>query len=149
MSKVAVVTGASSGVGRATAIALARAGWEVTLVARREAALARTVEMAPVEARGRMHIAPGDIVDKSAVEAMANEVLAKFGRIDALVNAAGTNIPERSLEKMTEARYREVFDVNLTGALNTIQALLPAMRKQQGGTIVNINSICRNSRWRA
>jgi NADP-dependent 3-hydroxy acid dehydrogenase YdfG len=130
MSKIAVVTGASSGVGRATAITLATAGWDVTLIARREAALKKTVDMAPA-----------DIVDKFAVEAIAKSVLAKHGRIDALVNAAGTNIPERSLEKMTEARYREVFDVNLTGALNTIQAFLPAMRAQQGGTIVNINSI--------
>jgi NADP-dependent 3-hydroxy acid dehydrogenase YdfG len=128
-------------VGRATAIALAQAGWEVTLVARREAALAKTIEMAPSDTRPRMHLAPGDIIDKRTVETIARNVLEKFGRIDALVNAAGTNIPERSLEKMTEARYREVFDVNLTGALNTIQAFLPAMRKQQAGTIVNINSI--------
>jgi len=141
MSKIAVVTGASSGVGRATAITLATAGWEVTLIARREAALKKTVEMASADARQRMHVAAGDIVDRSAVEAIAKSVLAKHGRIDALINAAGTNIPERSLEKMTEARYREVFDVNLTGALNTIQAFLSAMRKQQGGTIININSI--------
>src|SRR4051794_16736746 len=104
MAKVAVVTGASSGVGRATAISLARAGWEVTLMARRREALEKTVEMAPEEARGRMHLWPGDIVDKGAVEAMARSVLERFGRIDALVNAAGTNIPERSLEKMTDAR---------------------------------------------
>jgi NADP-dependent 3-hydroxy acid dehydrogenase YdfG len=141
MTNVAVVTGASSGVGRATAIALAVAGWEVTLVARRAEALRKTVELAPADARPRMHLAPCDIVDKAAVATVAANVLVGFGRIDALVNAAGTNIPERSLEKMTEARYREVFDVNLTGALNTIQAFLPTMRKQQGGTIVNINSI--------
>ena len=141
MANVAVVTGASSGVGRATAIALASAGWEVTLIARRAEALKKTVEMAPAAARGRMHVTPADIVDRVAVERIAADVLGRFGRIDALVNAAGTNIPERSLEKMTEARYREVFDVNLTGALNTIQAFLPAMRTQQGGTIVNINSI--------
>lgn len=141
MSKIAVVTGASSGVGRATAITLATAGWDVTLIARRQAALAKTVEMAPAEVRSRMHLAPGDIVDKSAIDAIAKLVLSTHGRIDALVNAAGTNIPERSLEKWTEARFREVFDVNLTGALNTIMAFLPAMRSQQGGTIVNINSI--------
>lgn len=141
MAKIALVTGASSGVGRATAIALAAAGWEVTLIARRSDALRKTVELAPPDARPRMHLAPGDIVDQSAVQAIASAVLAKHGRIDALVNAAGTNIPERSLEKMTDARYREVFDVNLTGALNAIQAVLPAMRQQQGGTIVNINSI--------
>ncbi|MDB5324020.1 MAG: Sepiapterin reductase [Phycisphaerales bacterium] len=127
--------------GRATAIALATDGWDVTLIARRQAALAKTVEMAPAEVRSRMHLAPGDIVDRPAIDAIAKSVLSMHGRIDALVNAAGTNIPERSLEKWTEARFREVFDVNLAGALNTIMAFLPAMRSQQGGTIVNINSI--------
>ena len=141
MPKIALVTGASSGVGRATAITLATAGWEVTLIARRADALKKTVDLAPPDARPRMHVAPADIVDKSAIESIVNTLLSKHTRIDALINAAGTNIPDRSLEKMTEARYREVFDVNLTGALNTIQAVLPAMRKQQGGTIVNINSI--------
>jgi NADP-dependent 3-hydroxy acid dehydrogenase YdfG len=141
MTKIALVTGASSGVGRAIAITLATAGWQVTLIARREEALKKTVDLAPADARPRMHLAPADIVNKSAIESIASAVLTKHGRIEALVNAAGTNIPDRSLEKMTEARYREVFDVNLTGALNTIQAVLPAMRKQQGGTIVNINSI--------
>lgn len=141
MAKMAIVTGASSGVGRATAIAMAAAGWEVTLCARRGEALAKTIEMAPADARGRMRAEALDIVDRAAVERVAGEVMARGGRIDALVNAAGTNIPERSLEKMTEARFREVFDVNLTGALNLIQAVLPAMRRQQGGTVVNVNSI--------
>lgn len=141
MSKIAVVTGASSGVGRATAISLAAAGWDLTLVARRQGALEKSVELAPADARGRMRLAAGDVVDKSFVESLAKDVLARHGRIDALVNAAGTNIPQRSLEVMNEERYHAVFDVNLTGALNTILAFLPAMRKQQGGTIVNINSI--------
>jgi len=141
MAKTAVVTGASSGVGRATAVALATAGWEVAILARREDALRKTVSMAPVDAQSRLHVHPCDIADKAAVESVARAFLDRFGRIDALVNAAGTNIPDRSLEKMTQERYREVFDVNLTGALNTIQAFLPTMRKQQGGTVVNINSI--------
>lgn len=141
MAKVAVVTGASSGVGRATGISLAAAGWEVVLLARREDALRKTVELAPADARGRMHARPCDIKSRAAVDAVAAEVLGKFDRVDALVNAAGTNTPERSLAVMTEERYRDVFDTNLTGALNTIQAFLPTMRKQQGGTIVNINSI--------
>lgn len=141
MAKVAVVTGASSGVGRATSIALAAAGWEVVLVARRADALTTTVEMAPAEASARMHARPGDIVDRTFVDAMAKDVLSRFQRVDVLVNAAGTNIPKRSLAEMTEERFREVFDVNLSGALYTIQAFLPAMRQQGGGTIVNINSI--------
>jgi NADP-dependent 3-hydroxy acid dehydrogenase YdfG len=139
--KTAVVTGASSGVGRATAIALAAAGWEVAILARREDALRKTVSMAPAEAQGRVHVHPCDIANKAAVEAVAKAFLDRFGRVDALVNAAGTNIPKRSLAEMTDERFREVFDVNLTGALNTIQAFLPTMRKQQGGTVVNVNSI--------
>jgi NADP-dependent 3-hydroxy acid dehydrogenase YdfG len=141
MANVAFVTGASSGVGRATAIALATAGWDVTLVARRAEALAKTVEMAPPDIRPRMRPVALDVVDKAAVERVAAEFLARAGRIDAVVNAAGTNIPDRSLAKMTDEKFHQVFDVNLSGALNTIQAFLPAMRKQQGGTIVNVNSI--------
>ena len=130
MPNIAVVTGASSGVGRATAITLATAGWEVTLLARRAEALQKTIDLAPPDARPRMHRAPCDITDNPAVQAIAQSVLARHGRIDALVNAAGTNIPDRSLEKMTQARYREVFDVNLTCALTTSPAFLPAMRQQ-------------------
>lgn len=141
MLKTAVITGASSGVGRATAISLASAGWEVALLARRADGLRKTIDLAPADARGRMHAYPCDIANKPAVEAVAEDFLGRFGRIDALVNAAGTNIPNRSLAEMTEERFREVFDVNLSGALNTIQAVLPTMRKQQGGTVVNVNSI--------
>ena len=141
MSKVAVITGASSGVGRATAISLATAGWQVICLARRDDALRKTVELASSEARERMYARPCDIKSKSAVDTLAADVLARFGRVDALINAAGTNVPDRALAVMTEERYRDVFDTNLTGALNTIQAFLPAMREQQGGTIVNINSI--------
>ncbi|HEY7120685.1 MAG TPA: SDR family oxidoreductase [Tepidisphaeraceae bacterium] len=141
MPRIAIVTGASSGVGRATAIALASAGWEVALIARRADALRKTVDLAPEGARPRLHPHPCDIVDNAAVASVVRSILQRFARIDALVNAAGTNIPNRSLADMTDQRFHEVFDVNLTGALNTIQAVLPAMRKQQGGTIVNINSI--------
>lgn len=140
MSKIAVVTGASSGVGRATAISLARAGWQVGLVARRKDALQKTAELA-LDVAANMHVYSLDIADKPAVEAMAKSMLDRFGRIDAVVNAAGTNIPDRSLASLTEEKYREVFDANLTGALYMVQAFLPAMRKQQGGAIVNINSI--------
>ena len=141
-TKTAIITGASSGVGRATAIALATAGWDVALLARRADALQKTISFASADAQSRMHAHPCDIANKSAVDAIVGTVLQRSGnRIDALVNAAGTNIPNRSLAEMTDQRFREVFDVNLTGALNTIQAVLPAMRKQQGGTVVNVNSI--------
>jgi NADP-dependent 3-hydroxy acid dehydrogenase YdfG len=140
MSKIAVITGASSGVGRATALSLARAGWRVGLAARRKDALQKTIELGS-EFSGNMNAFPLDIANRTAVNSMAKTMLEKYGRIDAVVNAAGTNIPDRSLANLTDEKYKEVFDANLVGALNVVQAFLPAMRKQQGGTIVNINSI--------
>jgi NADP-dependent 3-hydroxy acid dehydrogenase YdfG len=139
--KIAIVTGASSGVGRATALSLARAGYQVAMLARRGDRLQQAVNDAPAELRSRLLPSPCDIIERSAVESIVQGLLQRFGRIDALVNAAGTNIPDRSLAQFTDEKYRQVFDTNLTGALNTIRAVLPAMRKQQGGTIVNINSI--------
>ena len=141
LAKVAVITGASSGVGRATAIALATAGWQVACLARRVEALEKTREMAADGARSRLHLYPCDIAIREAVNQTIAAILSRFSRVDALVNAAGTNIPDRSLASMTEERFKEVFDVNLSGALYCIQAVLPAMRQQQGGTIININSI--------
>jgi NADP-dependent 3-hydroxy acid dehydrogenase YdfG len=140
-NKVAIVTGASSGVGRATALSLARAGFHVALLARRAERLNEIVSTAPAGLREKLHPHPADIADKPAVQSIVQKVLSQFGRIDALVNAAGTNIPDRSLAQLTDGKFQHVFDTNLTGALNTIQAVLPSLRKQQGGTIVNINSI--------
>jgi NADP-dependent 3-hydroxy acid dehydrogenase YdfG len=140
-SKVAIVTGASSGVGRATALSLARAGYDVALIARRADRLQQIMSEAPSDVRPRLHPQPADIADKPGIIGIVNQVLAQFQRIDVLVNAAGTNIPDRSLAQLTDERLKAVMDANLNGALNLIQAVLPAMRKQRGGTIVNINSI--------
>src|SRR4051812_33584931 len=105
MAKIALVTGASSGVGRATAISLAQAGWQVGITARRKEALQQTIEQAGT-AGGNMHIYAMDIANKSAVEAMAKSMLERFGRIDAIVNAAGTNIPDRALASLTDEKYK-------------------------------------------
>ena len=139
--KLAIVTGASSGVGRATTLSLAKAGYQVAMIARRADRLQQIANDSPTDLRNRLHPHPADIADKLAVTAIVQNLLAQFKRIDALVNAAGTNIPDRSLAQLTDEKLKAVMDANLTGALNLIQAVLPAMRKQQGGTIVNINSI--------
>ncbi|MEZ0267158.1 MAG: SDR family oxidoreductase [Phycisphaerae bacterium] len=136
-NKTAIVTGASSGVGRATAHALAAAGYDVACLARRADALQSTVAKDPA----RLHAYPCDITDRTAVDATVNSILTRFARVDVLINAAGTNLPDRTLASMTDEKFKAVFDVNLSGALYAIQAVLPAMRSQQGGTIVNINSI--------
>jgi NADP-dependent 3-hydroxy acid dehydrogenase YdfG len=140
-TKTAIVTGSSSGVGKATALSLAKAGYQVALIARRSDRLQQITSEAPADLRPRLHPHPADIADKPAVNTIVQKLLSQFGRIDALVNAAGTNIPDRSLAQLTDEKLQVVMDANLTGALNLIQAVLPAMRKQQGGTIVNINSI--------
>jgi NAD(P)-dependent dehydrogenase (short-subunit alcohol dehydrogenase family) len=137
--KIAVVTGASSGLGQAVAIKLAQRGWTVVAVARRPDALAQTIEMAK-PADSRITPMECDVSDPAAVEKMAATVLEKFGTVHALVNSAGTNTPDRSFANLSLKTYREVIDVNLTGAFLCIEAFLPAMRKQQSGTIVNISS---------
>src|SRR5215218_3644814 len=96
-SPVAVVTGAGSGVGRATVHKFAREGWDVVLIGRRADALTETIALAPAAARKRLVSHPCDLGDADAISAMARAVLKRFGRIDVLVNAAGANIPQRAL----------------------------------------------------
>jgi len=137
--KTAVVTGASSGLGQAVAVKLAQHGWSVVAVARRADALAETVEIAkPADERITPMVC--DVSDPAAVEKMAAEVLEKFGTVHALVNSAGVNTPDRSFANLSLKTFEHVMDINLRGAFLCIEAFLPAMRKQQNGTIVNISS---------
>lgn len=132
----AVVTGAGSGIGRAVALTLARQSWRVVLVGRRPDALEAT----------RTAAGPGaavfvcDLSCRAAVQRLATDVLARFGRVDALVNAAGTNTRRRALGELDPADYDRIVATNLHGAFYCTQQFLPAMRRQGGGTIVNINS---------
>lgn len=138
MSKVAVVTGAGSGVGRATAIKLAQQGWSVVLIGRTEGTLRATAELTKNAAA--CVATPLTIGDLEATNKLAAQVLSRFGRVDLLVNAAGTNVPKRSLEVLSMPDYHAMMDSNLNGAFYLIQAFLPAMRQQKSGTIVNIVS---------
>ncbi len=138
--KTAVVTGAGSGVGRATALKMAAAGWNVALVARRAATLDETIKLAG-EAGGRMLKCPCDIANNGEVEAMAKMVLVKFGAVHAVVNAAGTNTPERSIEKVSMETYLQIIEINMNGLFYLTRAFVPGMRQQREGTIVNVNSI--------
>jgi NAD(P)-dependent dehydrogenase (short-subunit alcohol dehydrogenase family) len=139
MNKTAVVTGGSSGVGRATAIRLAIDGWRVAIVGTRANALDETITLSGNP--DRMLAVPCDIGDADAVAAMAKRVTEKFGFVELLVAAAGTNTPNRSLEKLSLDDYRKVIDANLNGAYFCVQAFLPAMRQQRRGTIVVVNSL--------
>ena len=139
-SSVAVVTGAGSGVGRATVLRFAAAGWTVVLVGRRPDALAATIALAPADRRAALLALPCDLGQPDAVAALAREVVARFGRVDVLVNAAGTNIPRRSLGELSHADYAAVMDANVNGVLYIVQAFLPVMRAAGTGTIVNVGS---------
>ncbi|MGV3773187.1 MAG: SDR family oxidoreductase [Verrucomicrobiales bacterium] len=138
MSKVAFITGAGSGVGRATAIKLVAAGWQVVVTARSLPALTETVQAAGgAEKCIAEELVVGNL---DQTKALAEKVLKRFGRIDLLVNAAGTNVPNRSLEVLSMDDYHQMIDSNLNGAFYVVQAFLPTMRKQKSGTIINIVS---------
>ncbi len=135
MNKTAVITGAGTGVGAATALALANEGWRVALLGRRREPLEAVAARIP----GALVISC-DVGDAAQVEAMGKKVLAEFGSVEVLVNAAGTNVPRRALEVLTLADYHEMMNANLNGAYYCVQAFLPQMRAHGSGTIVNIIS---------
>jgi NADP-dependent 3-hydroxy acid dehydrogenase YdfG len=139
MLKHAVVTGAGSGVGQATALKLAHLGWRVALIGRRTEALDETVELAGAHA-GQLLVCPGDIGDAAVVAKLAERILAEFKEVELLVNAAGTNAPKRALEVLSLDDYHGMMNANLNGAYYCVQAFLPGMRTRGSGTIVNIVS---------
>ena len=139
MNKIAVITGAGTGVGRATAIALAADGWRLALLGRTEKTLAETVQLAGKKGAPPL-LCVCDISRPNEVKKMAERVHAELGEVEVLVNAAGTNTPERSLKVLSFEKYRELVDTNLTGAYLCVQAFLPGMRARKSGTIVNIVS---------
>jgi NAD(P)-dependent dehydrogenase (short-subunit alcohol dehydrogenase family) len=133
----AVVTGAGSGVGRAVALNLAKDGWRVAILGRNADKLSETASQGTSE---RFLVLPCDIGDSSAVEAMGKQVLAEFGEVEVLVNAAGTNAPKRALEVLALEDYHAMINANLHGAYYCVQAFLPQMRSRGSGTIINVIS---------
>ena len=139
MNKTAVVTGAGSGVGQAVALALAKQGWRVAIIGRRAETLKETMERAGAD-KDKLLSWSCDIGDNDAVGKMGKHVLATFGSVEVLINAAGTNAPKRALEVLSLEDYRAMIDTNLNGAYYVTQAFLPAMRARKSGTIVHIVS---------
>jgi NAD(P)-dependent dehydrogenase (short-subunit alcohol dehydrogenase family) len=109
------------------------------LVGRRIETLQETRQLAGAQAAA-LHLVPCDVGDPDAVTAMARGVLERFEAVDVLVNAAGTNVPQRALAVLGREDYRAMMDANLHGAYYCVQAFLPQMRARQSGTIVNIIS---------
>ncbi|MSU34395.1 MAG: SDR family NAD(P)-dependent oxidoreductase [Pedosphaera sp.] len=139
MNRNAVITGAGSGVGRATALQLASDGWIVALIGRRSDALQETIVLAGIR-RNQLRAYPCDIGDATAVARVAREILTQVGEVEVLVNAAGTNAPKRSLEVLSLEDYHGMMNANLNGAYYCTQAFLPGMRTRGSGTIVNVVS---------
>ena len=139
LNKVIIVTGASAGIGRATAVALVQAGASVIITARRMDRLtALTAQMAAYP--GQCYPLNGDIRDESFAKTVVEETVATFGRLDVLINNAG--IGHRSnISELPAADIRTVWDTNVLGLLYTIQAALPQMKQQGHGQIINVSSI--------
>ena len=140
--KVAIITGAGSGIGRATALALLREGYAVALAGRRTALLDETVARAGPVA-GRALAVPTDVTDPASVRALFERTRAAFGRLDLLFNNAGMSAPAVPLEDLTDEDWRRVVDVNLTGPFLCTREAFRLMKDQQprGGRIINNGSI--------
>src|SRR4051794_476588 len=141
-SKIALVTGAGSGIGRAAALALLQDGWSVVLAGRRRDALEATLAAAgPAASRARVVVA--DVADPASVDALFAATKDAFGRLDLLFNNAGTGAPAVPLEDLTVEQWRRVVDVNLTGAFLCTRAAFRLMKEQspRGGRIINNGSI--------
>jgi NAD(P)-dependent dehydrogenase (short-subunit alcohol dehydrogenase family) len=144
MQKVAIVTGAGSGIGRAVALALARDGYAVALAGRRADALEQTASLAIGQTT---LVVPTNVAEATSVAALFEKVIKMFGRVDLLFNNAGTGAPPIAMEELTLAQWQAVVDTNLTGAFLCTQAAMRAMKAQtpRGGRIINNGSISAHS----
>jgi NAD(P)-dependent dehydrogenase (short-subunit alcohol dehydrogenase family) len=140
--KIALVTGAGSGIGRAVSLALQAAGYSVVLAGRRGAELTRTAAMA-VPAGGKMLCVPADVSAPESVRALFAATGEAFGRLDVLFNNAGTNAPAIPMEDLTFEQWNAVVGVNLTGAFLCAREAIRLMKAQRprGGRIINNGSI--------
>jgi NADP-dependent 3-hydroxy acid dehydrogenase YdfG len=136
---VVLVAGASSGMGRATAIAAAAAGAKLVIAARNADALNSVATEASTSGNPIL-VAPIDVTDRASVDALIRTALDEFGRIDTVVNTVGTNIRLRALDDLTLESWEGLIQVNLTSAFNLTQAVLAPMRRQGGGLIIHVSS---------
>ena len=140
--KVAMVTGAGSGIGRAVSLALLAAGYQVVLTGRRMQALNDTAALAG-EHRANTHAVAADVSDPASVSALFAQAKARFQHLDLLFNNAGTSAPAVPMDELTYEQWKAVVDINLTGVFLCTQAAFRWMKTQtpQGGRIINNGSI--------
>ncbi|MEH2027082.1 SDR family oxidoreductase [Nostoc sp.] len=138
-NKVVIITGASSGLGEATAKRLAASGAKLMLAARREDRLKELVA-AIAKSGGTATYRVTDVVDRAQMEALAKETLSTYSRIDVLINNAGL-MPLSPLDQVKVEEWDRMIDVNIKGVLYGIAAVLPIMRQQKSGHVINLSSV--------
>jgi 3-oxoacyl-[acyl-carrier protein] reductase len=143
-NSVAIVTGGSRGIGRAIATALAASGHRVLLSFREREAEARAVVERIQQQGGTAQCVRADVATPADAETVVQRALDAFGSIDVLVNNAGTHLPGVKLADVSGAQWQRLLDVNLTGPFRLTQLVLPHMRRQRRGTIVNLSSNATN-----
>jgi NADP-dependent 3-hydroxy acid dehydrogenase YdfG len=136
--KVAWITGGGSGIGLAGAIELVKAGAHVVISGRTQAT--NDSALKELKALGSAEAILLDVADKKAVKAAADSILKQYGRIDILVTSAGTNATKRNFDVVTAEAWDDVVAINLSGLFYCVHAVLPAMRKQKDGLIINVSS---------
>jgi NAD(P)-dependent dehydrogenase (short-subunit alcohol dehydrogenase family) len=144
--RVAIVTGASSGIGRAVALALLADGYRVTIAARRQEKLQELIDNAG-KASSNLLAIPTDVTDPQSVRELFARTREAFGRLDLLFNNAGVNAPSVLLEEVTYEQWRTVVDTNLTGAFLCTQEAFRLMKNQspRGGRIINNGSVAAHT----
>ena len=140
MSRIAIVTGAGTGIGRAVSLALARHGWKVALAGRRREPLEKVGGEVPA---GTTRAVPTDVADPASVKALFADTVKAWGRVDFVFNNAGVGAPAIPLEDLSVEQWRNVVDINLSGMFFCIQEAFRVMKAQEprGGRIVNNGSI--------
>lgn len=137
--RVAWITGGGSGIGLAGAQELAKEGWTVVISGRREDVLDEAAAGIAKDG-GKVEAMVLDVSSATDAEKVAKEIVAKHGRIDLLVNSAGVNVPKRSWDDITTEGWDKLVDINLSGVMYCMRAVLPAMRAQKDGVIINVAS---------
>lgn len=138
--QVAIVTGASSGMGRETARLFAREGADVAIIARRVDPLTELADELVLLGRRVLPLVV-DIADGPAARAMVDQVARALGRIDVVVNNAGTNLPRRAIAVLDPADWEQMLATNLSSAFHVTQAALPHLRQQGGGLLIYVASV--------
>src|SRR5262245_43328598 len=137
--RVVIITGASSGIGAATAVACGRNGMAVVLASRNERRL-RAVAQAVAEAGGKALVVPTDVCDPEQIEELTRKSIAHFDRIDVLVANAGLGYP-RPVQLATDADLRSIVAVNLLGAIRSVRSVLPSMLHRGAGHVIVVTSV--------